>query len=195
MLKPGGAQKSGTVWSVTEEPRLSRLEPPVSRWQAWFPAAWIVLSVICLAIDYNLGPFIQFPIVYLVPVTLASWYSGRRFGLTLAVALPLGRFYFITLWDPPWTLTEAAINAAIRIGVLGSFAWLTARTASLNRALSSDVRLLSTTLPVCARCRKIHDAQGTWQALDTYVGQNPDVFTHELCPDCAQMSADVFDRR
>lgn len=155
---------------------------------------WIALSIGCLAIDYALGPFIQFPIVYLVPVSLAAWHSGRKLGLTLAVILPLCRLYFITLWDPPWTFLESAVNAAIRITVLASFAWLVDRTASQTRRLSSEVLLLTGMLPVCSRCRKIRQA-GDWQPLETYVRQNPGEFKHELCPECSQISAEIFDRR
>ena len=155
---------------------------------------WIALSVGCLAIDYALGPFIQFPIVYLVPVSLAAWHSGRTLGLALAVILPLCRLYFITLWDPPWTFLESAVNAAIRITVLTSFAWLVDRTASQTKRLSSEVLLLAGMLPVCSRCRKIRQA-GDWHPLETYVQQNPGEFKHELCPHCAQISAEIFDRR
>jgi hypothetical protein len=103
--------------------------------------------------------------------------------------------YFITVWDPPWTVPESAVNAAIRIAVLASFAWLVDRTANQARRLSAEVLLLTGMLPVCSRCRKVRQSQGDWQPLDTYVAQNPGGFQHELCPDCAQLSADVFDRR
>lgn len=140
---------------------------------------WIALSIACLAVDYLLGPFIQFPIVYLVPVSLAAWNSGRSLSLALAVILPLCRLYFITLWDPPWTFLESAVNAAIRITVLASFAWLVERTASQTRRLSSEVQLQTGMLPVCSRCRKIRQEGGRWQPLDTYVSQNPGEFKHE----------------
>ena len=155
---------------------------------------WIALSVGCLGIDYVLGPFIQFPIVYLIPVSLAAWNSGRNLSLTLAVILPLCRLYFMTLWDPPWTFVESAVNALIRIAVLASFAWLVDRTASQARRLSSEVLMLAGMLPVCGRCRKIRQGHD-WQPLDTYVAQNPGEFKHELCPECAQISIDVFNRR
>jgi hypothetical protein len=169
--------------------------PADRRRRTWLPLLWIALSVVCVLVDYSLGPFIQFPIVYLVPVTLAAWNSGRVFGLVLAVALPLSRLYFITMWDPPWTFAESAVNAVIRIAVLGSFAWLVARTADQTRRLSSEVTLLTGMLPVCSRCRKIRDPQGGWQPLDAYVAQNPTEFRHELCADCARVADDIFDRR
>jgi hypothetical protein len=169
--------------------------PSNPRRRAWLPLLWIALSGVCLAIDYSLGPFIQFPIVYLIPVSLAAWNSGRICSLALAIVLPLTRLYFITLWDPPWTFAESAVNAVIRIAVLGSFAWLVDRTATQTRRLSSDVTLLTGMLPVCSRCRKIRGAEGGWQPLDAYVAQNPAEFRHELCSDCAQIADDVFDRR
>lgn len=122
--------------------------------------SWVALAGGCLAIDYALGPFIQFPIVYLIPVSLAAWHSGRPLGLALAVVLPLCRLYFTTLWDPPWTFYESAVNALIRITVLTSFAWLVARNADQNRRLTAEVSMLSGMLPVCRRCRNIRQADG-----------------------------------
>ncbi len=169
-------------------------DPPIRPGHTSLTLLWIALSIGCLAIDYALGPFIQFPIVYLVPVSLAAWNSGRKLGLALAVILPLCRLYFITLWDPPWTFVESAVNAAIRITVLASFAWLVDRTAGQTKRLSSEVLLLTGMLPVCRRCRKIRQA-GDWQPLETYVLQNPGEFKHELCPECARISAEIFNRR
>jgi hypothetical protein len=156
---------------------------------------WIALSAVCLGVDYRLGPFIQFPIVYLIPVSLAAWHSSRTLALTLAIVLPLGRLYFITLWDPPWTLVEAGVNAVIRMSVLASFAWLVARTADQNQRLSSDVSILSGLLPVCRRCRRIHHRGGEWQPLDVYMRENPGAFTQEFCPECLTAADEVFKRR
>ena len=156
---------------------------------------WIVISLGCLAIDYSLGPFIQFPIVYLIPVSLAAWHSSRTLSLALAIVLPLCRLFFITLWDPPWTFFESAVNAAIRITVLSSFAWLVGRTAAQTRRLKAEVSVMAGLLPVCQRCRKIRQPQGGWQPLDTYVLQNPGEFTHEFCPNCLDLSVEVFNRR
>gem|GEM_PF-2572824 len=44
---------------------------------------WSGLSVLLLIADYFSGPFIQFPITYLIPVALSSWYKGRRVGTGL----------------------------------------------------------------------------------------------------------------
>ena len=169
--------------------------PSGSRLRPWLPVAWIALSGVCLFVDFCLGPYIQFPIVYLIPVSLAAWNSGLIFGLALAVVLPLFRLYFITMWDPPWTFTESLVNAFIRIAVLALFAWLIDRTARQTRRLASEVTLLTGMLPVCAKCHKIRDTQGGWQQLETYMAKNPEEFRRELCVDCAKVADDLFDRR
>lgn len=159
------------------------------------PVYWVAFSLICVAIDYKIGPFIQFPIVYLAPISLASWYGGRSWGLALALILPLFRLSFRTMWDPPWTLLESSINAAIRITVFASFAWLIDRTARQMRELR-HMQLLEGMLGVCGVCKKIRDERaGAWQPLDVYVAGHPDEFRRDVCPDCTKQIRDVFDRR
>lgn len=165
----------------------------------WFPrigpAYWINLSFVCLMIDYLSGPFIEFPVAYLVPISLASWFGGRRWGTGLAFMLPLCRLYFRMVWDPPWTVLESSINAAIRISVFGSFAWLIDRTARQMRELR-HMRLLEGMLGVCSVCKSIRDERGdAWQSLDSYVRAHPGDFHPEVCPDCARQMRAVFDRR
>jgi hypothetical protein len=191
---PAGGGEEVLRWIAGKRRIVPMAEPNVRRPHAVSALLLIPLSIVCLATDYALGPFIQFPIVYPVPVSLAAWHSGRPLSLALAVILPLCRLYFITLWDPPWTFLESAVNAAIRIVVLSSFAWLVDRTAHQTRRLSSEVFLLSGMLPVCRRCLKIRQAHD-WQPLDAYVAQNPAAFQHELCPVCAKISSDLYDRR
>jgi hypothetical protein len=156
---------------------------------------WLALSLICLVIDYMTGPVIQFPLVYLVPISLASWYGSRRWGLALAFTLPLFRLYFRTIWEPPWTFGESAINAAIRVTLFGVFAWLTDRTARQMRELRR-MHLLENLLGICSDCKKVRDTHdGDWQPLDDYVARYPQDFERDLCPECARRAREVFDRR
>jgi hypothetical protein len=159
------------------------------------PISWIVLSAACAVIDYLSGPTIQFPAVYLLPVSLAAWRGSRRWGIALAVLLPLCRLAFRAVWEPPWTLAESSINAGIRIGVFVTFAWLIDRTARQMHELRR-ARLLEGLLGVCAVCKKIRDERtGTWQPLDAYVATRPTELRREVCPDCRQDSHQVLDRR
>ncbi len=47
------------------------------------------MSLLILIADYFAGFFIQFPITYLIPVSFLSWYKNRRWGLALAIIMPL----------------------------------------------------------------------------------------------------------
>jgi hypothetical protein len=148
---------------------------------------WIGISVLLLIADYFSGPFIQFPVTYLIPVALSSWYNGKRWGAAFAILLPLVRFYFnMALWTIPWTVVEASLNCAIRITVLLSFALIIDRTAKQTRELTKEVNLLEGLLPICSFCKKIRDDSNNWQPMEKYISERTEAtFTHGLCPDCA----------
>ena len=46
----------------------------------WKPALWLALSAAILAVDYASGPVIQFQMLFVIPVGLAAWLNGRRWG-------------------------------------------------------------------------------------------------------------------
>jgi hypothetical protein len=144
------------------------------------------MSILLLIADYFAGPFIQFPVSYLIPVAFLSWFNGRRWGLIFAILMPLVRFYFnVALWTIPWTITEASINALIRIVVLSSFALIIDRTAIQTRKLSRQVSLLEGLLPICSYCKRIRDQKDQWQVMEKYImDRSVATFTHGICPDC-----------
>lgn len=48
-------------------------------------------------------------------------------------------------------------------------------------------------LPICANCKKIRDDQGYWKELESYICQRADVvFSHSICPECAQKTVEDF---
>ena len=159
------------------------------------PWAWLVIAAISVGIDYLSGPTIEFPLFYLVPISLASWHGTRRWGLTLAIGLPLVRLGLRSVWDTPWTLLESLVNAGIRITVFVCFALLIHRTARQMRELT-HLHLLEEMTGVCHTCKKIRDrgAEG-WQPLDAYLERHPEQFSSDLCPECAKSADEIFDRR
>lgn len=148
--------------------------------------AGLALSVLLLIIDFYSGPMIQFPATYLIPVAIVSWFNGRRWGLALAILMPLVRLlYHASFWDAPWTLGEAATNAVIRIAVIATFAILIDRNAIQSRLLAHEVDMLEGLLPICSFCKKIRDKDNQWQVLEKYIGDRSQVtWTHGVCPDC-----------
>lgn len=119
---------------------------------------WSGIACLLALADFFSGPFLQFPITFLIPVALASWFNGRWQGLTFAILLPLVRFYFVTeVWTVPWSWSDAAVNAMIRILVLSLFAVIIHRNARQTRQLQKEVTLLEGLLPICSYCKKIRD--------------------------------------
>ncbi|MCB0163440.1 MAG: DUF4118 domain-containing protein [Anaerolineae bacterium] len=146
------------------------------------------LAFIALVADYLSGPLIQFPILYVIPVGLASWYGGRRWGYIFAVNLAVIRLCYFTVWDTPWGISVTLINALIRIIVFTGFVYLVDRVAVQQRALENEVRILSGLLPICSFCKKIRDEDETWQPLEGYITHHSEAeFSHGLCPECARI--------
>ena len=155
--------------------------------QTWFfPVYWVLLALLFLIGDYFAGPIIQFPILFLIPVGLASWFNGKWWGLTFAVVLPIIRLYFyVGAWTVPFEFFDIGLNALIRILVLGAFALLTDRTADQNRKLSLRVRVLEGFLPVCSFCKKIRNQEGDWHSMEKFITERSEAqFTHGICPEC-----------
>jgi CheY-like chemotaxis protein len=63
----------------------------------------------------------------------------------------------------------------------------------LREALAR-IKTLSGMLPICAACKKIRDDKGYWNQLEVYFSEHADVlFSHCLCPDCADRAVKDFD--
>lgn len=59
-------------------------------------------------------------------------------------------------------------------------------TAELERALA-EVKTLTGLLPICAECKKIEDADGRWNPIESYISKRTDAnFTHSICPHCVR---------
>jgi hypothetical protein len=148
---------------------------------------WFGLSVLILALDFATGPLILFPILYLIPVALVSWYNGRWWGVVFAVAMPIVRLSFSVLWPSPWSMPVAVLNTAIRAAVLAGFAELVDRTARQKRELEKEMRMLRGLLPICSFCKKIRDEEGNWEVLERYITTHSEAqFSHGVCPECAR---------
>lgn len=159
----------------------------------YLPAYWLALVFIFLGLDFISGPMIRFPILYIIPVGLASWYSGRGWGLALAVAMPLFRFYFKVMWDMPMTIYESAVNFTVRVSVLVFFAFLVDRVAVYKRELEKEVQMLKGILPICSFCKKIRDQEGKWEPLEHYISDRSEAkFSHGMCPECAKKNYPDF---
>ena len=148
------------------------------------PWQWGGLALVILAVDYLTGPFVQFPILFILPVGLAALASGRRTGVALAVALPFLRLSFDLVWGVRQSWTLAIIDSTVDCLVLVGFAVLVTYIAQQQR----ELKVLQGMLPICCFCKQIRTTECTWQQVDQFVAEHSEAeFTHTFCPDCYQV--------
>ena len=160
------------------------------------PAWWMALGAVMLWIDYLSGPARQFPVVYVVPVALAAWYSGKWPALTLALAVPLLRLGFLAAPSGPIeNPTSLALATLLRGTVIVLMALWFARLADLERDLARRVKVLEGLLPICAYCKNIRNDAGEWERLEAFISKRSEAeFSHGVCPSCSAVHyADVID--
>jgi hypothetical protein len=147
----------------------------------WLRCAWsyLLMALCILGVDFLTGPFLLFPIFFVVPVMLAAWCYSARWAYALAVALPAGRLV-IALWvDHPSPLSFIITNALIRIAVLLLLAYLVCRTARQTRELQQRYSGLVT---VCAWSRTI-EYEGQWISFEEYLKRRFNIDTsHGMSP-------------
>ena len=148
-----------------------------------------------LLLDLLTGPFLTFPILFVIPVSLAAWFIPGSLATVLAVILPLGRALIAAFLDQPTPLPYIIANNAIRIAVLVFIAYLS-RTGRRTRELERKVAQLEGILPICMFCKRIRDESQHWEQLVSYICTHSKAnFSHGICPDCAQKHyGDVFDK-
>ena len=64
-------------------------------------------------------------------------------------------------------------------------------------AVREKVKILQGLLPICASCKKIRDAKGTWTQLEAYIAEQSEAdFTHGICPECmARLYPEIDNRK
>jgi hypothetical protein len=148
----------------------------------WLIEAVSIVAV--LALDFVTGPFVQFPVAFVVPVGAAAWYAGALEGLALAGALPLVRLGFLPLWHVAWPVGAAGANALLSIAAL-AVAVLFVRHAAYLRALWHEARILRGLLPVCEACGAIRGPDGEWSTLETLLSIHSEArAVRGVCPRC-----------
>jgi len=144
---------------------------------------WIIAAAAILLLDYVTGPFIQFPILFVVPVALATTTHGPRAGIGVAIVLPLLRLSFFLSWVPPSSWVLETIDTAVDVAILTGFSLLIDKILQQQRAL----RVLQGMLPICGFCKRIRDEQGGWHQLESFITQRSGAqFSHTFCQDCGR---------
>ena len=175
-------------------PRLRKISSVAADKQHQLLICCSLLALFVLWIDYLSGPFIRFPILYLLPIVLAAWLHSLRWGLFFAVNMPLVHLSFTKFWITPFRVFDAAVNTGIRILVFVIFAYLVSKVAIQKRELEREVQTLRGILPICSFCKKIRNQDDSWESLETYISRRSDAeFSHGVCPECCKTNyPDIF---
>jgi two-component system sensor histidine kinase TtrS len=156
------------------------------------PWVWLVLAVPLVLVEYTTGIYSQFPVVYVIPVSLAAWYSGRFPAVTLAVAIPLAHFIFRLLAGQAPDVALVA-TSVLRGSVIIFMALWFARLSEHERALQHEVQTLKGLLPICLFCKSIRNDSGEWERLEPYISRRSETqFSHCICPPCQQIHYGAF---
>ena len=141
-----------------------------------------------LWIDYLTSRDGQFPAIYVLPVILAAWYSGKWPAVGLAVAVPVVRLLvFVMPARPPEDMASLALATALRGVVIVFLALWFARLAEFERELQRQVKVLEGLLPICAFCKNIRNEAGEWERLEKFISRRSEAqFSHGVCPSCGE---------
>jgi uncharacterized membrane protein len=107
---------------------------------------WVIAAAAILLLDYITGPFVQFPILFVFPVALATITHGSRIGVLVGMVLPLVRLSFFLKWGLPSSWVLETIDTAVDVAILMGFSLLIQRLLEQQRA----IRVLQGMLPICA---------------------------------------------
>lgn len=147
------------------------------------PVHWVVASAAILVVDYATGPFIQFPILFVIPVALATATHGRSGGYVVATMLPLVRLSFFLRWSLPSSWVLEGIDTAVDVAILIGFSSLIDRILQQQRA----IKVLQGLLPICGFCKKIRDEKGEWRQLELFITERSNAeFSHTFCQECGR---------
>jgi hypothetical protein len=152
------------------------------------PLWWIALGSAMLGVDYASGPAAQFPVAYVLPVSLAAWYSGKGPALVLAIGIPLLRLTLLAGPTGPAALSGSFVLATLfRGAVIVVMALWFARLAELERDLARRVKVLEGLLPICAFCKNIRNEAGEWERLESFISKRSEAeFSHGICQSCGE---------
>src|SRR4051812_30066202 len=78
---------------------------------------WLGFAALLLAAEYITGLYNQFPLVYVIPVSLAAYYSGRWPALMIALISPLAHIAFELTGPGPVNVLAIVSMAAFRASI------------------------------------------------------------------------------
>jgi hypothetical protein len=142
------------------------------------PWHWLSLSALMVGCDYATGAVIQFPLLHILPVSLAAWSGRKSHAYVLSVLLPTTRLLLKYAWHIQQTPFDMVVNFSIRVVVLAGLVYLLLSLQSM--------RLLKGMLHICSNCKRIETTEGTWLTTEEVIVHHSEaMLSHGICPECA----------
>lgn len=140
---------------------------------------YIVIGAAILAIDIATGQYLQFPVLFVIPVGLCAWYLPGRLAYLLSVLLPLGRVLIAGFLESADPIEYVVVNGLIRVIVLGLIAYFVTRTSRQAIELKQKVDTLVT---ICAWSRTVK-YENQWISFEEYLSRRFGIHTsHGISP-------------
>lgn len=150
------------------------------------PVWWVAITGVLIAADYFAAIYSIGPALYVIPVTLAAWYSGLWTALAIAIATPLAHTASLLAHGPitepiPQFVTMTVVRGVVIIVMALWFA----RLAKHEQELERRVKTLEGLLPICSFCKNIRTEHGEWERLEKVIMERSEArFSHGFCPTC-----------
>jgi hypothetical protein len=145
----------------------------------------MVLAVLFNLYNFRRGEYLESPALVLIPVVLATWHRGLKWGIPFGVLMPGIRFALYCYHGLPVSMPVALFTLFNRCLVIVLVVYLIHRIATQNRELARKVNVLEGILPICGFCKKIRDSEDRWQPLEKYISAKSEAqFSHCCCPEC-----------
>lgn len=128
----------------------------------------------------------------------SRWSDGWEARALLAAA---GGLYFIAAEFAPFDRIDAWVDdrffwEPIAVALVALLLVLVIagrherRQQAGEGAASSSDGAPSELVPICVRCKAVHDEDDIWEPIEAYLAhRTPDKFTRSLCPDCFERLA------
>ncbi|MEO5917036.1 MAG: phosphoenolpyruvate--protein phosphotransferase [Luteolibacter sp.] len=95
----------------------------------------VSLALTTLLVDFATGKEIRFPLVYVLPISLAAWMNRKSLAYSMAILLPVVRVSFEFLWQSPEHSRVEVANAAIEVAAMLLFVQLMGRQGAQSRQM------------------------------------------------------------
>ncbi len=159
----------------------------------------IILLILILGwIEWKTGYEFHFFVFYFIPVIITAWFFGTESAIIISVLCALawatsdylsGHTYssnLLFVWNTMICLVAYLIIGWAFSKIKNLYQAEKEKSDLLQKALS-EIKTLEAFLSICCVCKKIHNKDGEWQQMESYISNNSQTnFSHGYCPECAK---------